>query len=96
MSPREAVGLALLIAAFAVAPFAYWLSVSYAVVALALAVPGVLLMATGRASRKLAGQKAMNNLDTGFDVPPGVHDVKGYPGSIVFHDHDGDVDTGHG
>src|SRR3982750_413342 len=91
MSVRSILGLALVGAAFAVAPFAYWLDSAWGVVAAGLAVPGFALPSTKSVSRKVARPGALDCFDTSVDVPPGVHDVKGYPGSIVFDHHEGDA-----
>ena len=93
MSFREITGLAFLVMAFATAPFAYWLNAFWGIVAVLFAIPGCVLMATGRASRKLSERRAFNDFDTSVDAPPGVHDVKGYPGALVFDNNHDHVDT---
>jgi Flp pilus assembly protein TadB len=54
MNPREIAGLILLAAAVVIAPFGYWLSFKWALVALAIGVPGVALYVTARVAKKLS------------------------------------------
>jgi uncharacterized membrane protein len=82
MSFRELAGLVLLIAAVAVAPFGYWLGFGWALVSLALGIPGGALYFSARVSRKSLHD------DTGVpDVYPG-HELRGFHGADVFDQDD--------
>jgi len=95
MSTREIVGLLFVIAAFALAPFAYWAGFGWGLLALALAVPGFALFFSARRARTSTG-----NADPAVqpDAPPG-HELQGFHGAAVLGSHDaaemGDVDSGH-
>jgi hypothetical protein len=76
MSSRELIGLVLSIAAIAIAPFGYWLSAGWLVVALVLGLPGLVLFFTARNSRKYdpaVGPDA--------DVVPASSELRGFHGS---------------
>jgi len=49
---RELIGLVLSVAAVAIAPFGYWLSLGWLLVSLALAIPGFTLLFTERNIKK--------------------------------------------
>jgi hypothetical protein len=97
MNTRERIGIGFLIAAMGVAPFGYWLSFGWALIALVLFVPAVLLMWTGRVARRLAEPSALDRTVETGDVLPGVHDVKGFHSVEIFNhgDHADGGDTSH-
>jgi len=93
MSTRERIGIGFLVLAMGIAPFGYWLSFGWALLAMVLVVPAIFLMWTGRVARRLAEPSALDRTVETVDVPPGVHDVKGFYGAEVF-DHGDHADIG--
>jgi hypothetical protein len=95
MNTRERIGIGFLIAAIGIAPFGYWLGLGWTLVAMVLVVPAILFMWTGRVARRLAEPSALDQTVETVDVPPGVHDVKGFHGAEIF-DHGDHADVGDG
>jgi len=81
MHLRERIGLAFLIAAFAVAPFGYWISYRWALVSVALVVPALILIWTGRVARRFEASALDPRI--GADAPPGPHGLYGFHGADV-------------
>jgi membrane protein implicated in regulation of membrane protease activity len=93
MSARKIVGLVFVIAAFAIAPFAYWIGFGWGLVAVVLAVPGFMLLFFGRKARN---SMHFDSSSAQPDAPPG-HELQGFRGAAVLDSNDavGDVDSGH-
>ena len=86
MSWREWTGIVLFASGVAVCPFGYWVDIRWYLLALVLGVVGLLVGLSGRGSRASASSGPM---DTAADLPPGPHELRGFPGARVFN-HDAD------
>ncbi len=84
MTPREITGLVLLLVAFSLAPFGYWLSFKWTLFALLFGIPGSILFFTARAARRF-GQQEPGAADTHPSK-----DLKGFHGAPLFDSHDDD------
>jgi Flp pilus assembly protein TadB len=76
MSLREFVGLILTVAAIAIAPFGYWLSPRWYLLALLLGVPGTALFFTARNARRFDSSDC-----TDIDTPFGRNELRGFAGA---------------
>lgn len=83
MSAKEIAGLVLLAAAFVIAPFGYWLSFKWYLVALVVFITGIFLFVTARVAKKL---HAIDDLGA-TDVYP-TKELKGFNGADLFDGED--------
>ncbi len=73
MGLREYIGLILTVAAIATAPFGYWLSPRWYLLALLLGVPGTALFITARNARRFDP-----SCDTDVDAPLPLNELRGF------------------
>jgi hypothetical protein len=92
MNIRERIGVSFLVAAIGIAPFGYWVSFGWTLFAMVLVVPGFLFMWTGRVARRLAEPSVLDRTIDTIDVPPVIHDLKGFHGAEVL-DHSDHADV---
>jgi hypothetical protein len=83
MTFREFAGLALLSIAFVLAPFGYWLSFKWALVAIGVGVVGTFLYFTARVAKKFKHQD-----ETGASNVYPSKETKGFNGSSIFDSND--------
>lgn len=76
MSLREYVGLILTAAAIAIAPFGYWLSPRWYLLALLLGVPGTALFFTARNARRFDPSGGAD-----IDTPFPLNELRGFAGA---------------
>lgn len=85
MNLREWLGFALSASAFAIAPFGHWISSFWYLVAVAVGIPGIILLFSGRNARRYDPSVASD-----ADVVAGSNTVRGFPGAKAFDSHAAD------